>query len=278
VEQRFATPGYFATLRIPLVAGREFRPGEWSTEAGHRIILTQALARELFGDIDPVGREVSVAPPGAERYTVVGVAGDLRMLSPQGEPDLVMFRTIAAAPIPLFTAMVRTRAEGAALNEALRQALRSAAPEIPAGEPASLERKLDERIGEPRLFARLLSVVSALAVLLATIGLYGVIAWTVAERTREIGIRMALGARAASVARLVFRQAGVLTGIGIAAGLLGAFWIARLLRAHLFGIDVLDAPTYVGAVLLFALVALAGCLAPTLAATRVDPVRALRQE
>jgi ABC-type antimicrobial peptide transport system permease subunit len=128
------------------------------------------------------------------------------------------------------------------------------------------------------LFARLLSLLSSIAVLLAAVGLYGVIAYTVAARTRELGIRMALGARTTRIVRQVLGQAAWLVGIGVALGLSGALVLARILEARLFGVSPMDPVTYLSATLLFALVSLAACLAPLRAATTVDPIVALRSD
>jgi predicted permease len=279
VTQRFASPGYFEALGIRLTGGRAFRAEDWNPAGTADVILTRALARRLFGESDPVGRTVTTASRSSpERYTVIGVTADLALESASGEHDLAMWRSIEALPLPVVTVMVRTDAAGPRLAAALRQAVFSVMPEVPIDDPVPLTEIIDRRIGEQRLFARLLGVLSGLAVLLAVIGLYGVIAWMVSERTREIGIRMALGARVHGVAKLVLGRVAILVAPGIALGLGGAVVIARLVESQLFGVEPLDPATYLAAAALFSLVALAACLAPTRAATRVDPAQALRRD
>jgi putative ABC transport system permease protein len=279
VSHRFATPAYFETLGIRVVRGRGFRDSDWDASQRQNVVITSALAQLLFGPADPVGQELLVPSRRApEALRVIGVTGDLRLLSPIGEPDLAIFQTTAASPLPFVTVLVRAPGAGPQVIEALREAASSVMPDTPIAEAVALTAKRDDRISEPRLFARLLTVVSALAVLLAAIGLYGVIAWTVAERTREIGVRMALGARAGGISRLVLSQTGRLVGIGIGLGLLAAAWSTRLIESRLFGVTAVDLLTYASAALFFVAVALAACLAPARTATRVDPMRALRQE
>jgi putative ABC transport system permease protein len=279
VIHRFVTPGYFETLRIAMLRGRGFREDDWSNAGRQNIVITAALARQLFGDEDPVGQElVSPSRRVPETYRVIGVTSDVRLSSPQSEPDVAIFQPTHAG-LPLFmTAMVRTADAGPQLVAALREAASSVAPDLPFPDAVPLLSKLDDRISEQRLFARLLTILSTLAVLLAAVGLYGVIAWTVADRTREIGVRVALGAEASRIVRLVMGQTGKLVGIGITLGVLGAVWMSNLIESKLFGITALDPLTYASTALFFVLVAIAACLAPTRTATRVDPMRALRHE
>jgi putative ABC transport system permease protein len=279
VLHRFVTPGYFETLRIAMLRGRGMREEDWSSAGRQNIVITAALARQMFGDEDPVGQElVSPSRRAPETYSVIGVTADVRLSSPQNEPDVAIFQPTHAG-LPLFmTAMVRTPDPGPQLVAALREAASSVAPDLPFPDAVPLMSKLDDRISEQRLFARLLTILSTLAVLLAAVGLYGVIAWTVADRTREIGVRVALGAEASRIVRLVMGQTGRLVGIGIGLGVLGAVWISNLIESKLFGITALDPLTYASAALFFVLVAIAACLAPTRTATRVDPMRALRHD
>lgn len=278
VINRFASPGYFEVLGIPIVEGRSFRDEDWSAAGSESVIVTRSLARRIFGEAGVVGRTVTTTARQPETFTVIGVTADLHLQTPVGEPDAAIWRVLSALPFPAVSVMVKTRSPGAALTDAIREAIFSVMPDVPIADPVPLRQQLDARVGEQRLFARLLAVLSALAVFLAAIGLYGVIAWTVTERTREIGIRMALGARLQNVTRLVVTRVALLVVPGIALGLAGAVAIARLVRHQLFGVTPLDAHTYIQAGGLFLAVAVVACLAPTRAATRVDPVRALRTD
>jgi predicted permease len=274
------SPGWFETLRLPILRGRSFTEADWSEAGAHYVVLSENVARRIYGDADPIGRSLMLQTGESEESVmVVGVARAAHLQSVDRAPTEIVYRSFATAQIYGVTGLLRAPGvEAAFLAEQVREAMRRAAPDLPAPYIDTLSKRLDNRLAEQRLFARLLSLLSSIAVLLAAVGLYGVIAYTVAARTRELGIRMALGARTTRIVRQVLGQAAWLVGIGVALGLSGALVLARILEARLFGVSPMDPVTYLSATLLFALVSLAACLAPLRAATRVDPIVALRSD
>jgi ABC-type antimicrobial peptide transport system permease subunit len=174
--------------------------------------------------------------------------------------------------------LIRTsRFDGRVAND-IREAVERMLPDQPVADPVPLTDRVDAMHSERRIFGRLLGLLSALAVLLAAVGLYGVTAFAVAGRRREFGIRLALGAERGRIARLVVRYATQIIGAGIVLGLLGGYALSTVLESRLFGVEPLDVASYAGAALLFAVVAAAACWIPTLAAMRVDPVTTLKEQ
>jgi len=242
--------------------------------------LSENVAQRMYGDADPIGRSLLLQTGNSEQSVIViGVARAAHLQSVDRAPTEMVYRSYATAQVYGVTGLLRAPGvEAAELAERIRLALRRAAPDLPAPYIEPLAQRLDNRLAEQRLFARLISLLSSIAVLLAAVGLYGVIAYTVASRTRELGIRIALGARALRIVRQVLTQAAWLVGVGVVLGLGGALVLARVLEARLFGVSPLDPVTYLGAALLFVFVSLAACLAPLRTATRVDPMVALRSD
>jgi ABC-type antimicrobial peptide transport system permease subunit len=254
---------------------------DWSEAGAQGVIVSDNLARRLFADDDPLGHTLTVRMTrgGDETVTVVGVAADARLQGVDVDPQMVVYRTLAASQVFGLTGVLRIAdASDTGLESHITNALRKAVPDLPAPSVTPLSDRLDSRIAEQRLFARLLAILSTLAVILAAVGLYGVIAYTIAERTREIGIRMALGAESGSIVRHVLGQAGWLVAVGTLLGLGAAIALSRILESRLFGVSPLDTGTYMAAVALFSGTALIACLAPVRAATRVDPMVALRSD
>ncbi len=278
------TDGYMETLRAPLLRGRTLTEADATDGEVTPVLITPALARRLFGDGDAVGRVLRspVAASGRQmQYRVVGVTGELRMESPAEEAGETLYAP-AHFDSPRLMLVVRAHGEDRALRAALDNAIHETtarlAPEMAVPRLSPLQEALDARLGQRRLLARLLNLLALLTATLAGIGLYGVIAYSVAERTREMGIRVALGARAAALAALVLRPVGVILIGGIAAGLLGALVIGRLVASQLFGVNAVDPATWLAAVLFFAFIALLAALAPLRSATGLDPMIVLRQD
>lgn len=286
VWYRIATPGYFQAMEIPLRRGRLLSERD-SPAAPLAAVINETLARRFFPHEDPIGQRIAwdsnPAPPRPDRpappwITIVGVAGSVRHLSLAGEPEPEIYLAYAQQPVAAMEVAVRTAAGPERMAPLLRAAAAAADPGQALSEVRTLERMLGDSLAERRLAAWLLGAFAALAVLLAAVGIYGVLSYAVTRRTREIGVRLALGADPAGVRRMILWQAMRLAGVGLAAGIAGAFALTRFLRGILYGVTTTDPVVFGGVVLLLAAVAaLAGYL-PARRATRVDPVAALRCE
>ena len=272
---------YFSTVRIPVIRGRLFSDGE--LQAGRRgdarvVIVSEGLARRLFGTSDPVGRAVTFAESARkdQRFEVVGVVGTARYRNLLAAPEDVVYEPAPPNAARREIIMTVRAAAGVRLAEAARQIAAALNPAL----PLTLVRSMEESIGRARSdwdsLARLLGILAGLAAVLASVGLYGVMAHGVAERRREFGIRAALGASRADVWRLVLRQSATIVGAGVAFGLAGAYAFARILSARLVGVSPLDPALWSIAVGLLVIVAVAASLKPAFTATRVDVTETLR--
>jgi len=275
-----ATAGYFGLMGIPIRSGREFRDSDGAA-ALPVIVVNEAAANRFWPDESPLGRQIDL-PVGKStlRLTVIGVTGDVRHETLATPPRPEIFANSMQSPVawPSLVAVVRAHGEPAPLAEAVKTALRAADPLVPVMRVSTLEAIVSASIGEPRLYACLLGTFAALAVILAAVGLYGLIAYTVTERTHELGVRIALGADRATIVRLVLGQGLRLAVSGAAIGLAVAFAATRLLVSLVKGVEPHDAATFgvVTAVLLGS--ALLATYLPAYRAARVDPMIALRAE
>jgi predicted permease len=274
------SPGYWRTMGVPLLAGRDFDEGD--VDGRPRVaIVSRAFATRFFGERSPVGRHISLnMDPRAPLDTeIVGVVEDSLYEGPrQGVRRQVFF------PFPQMNQIVGVAfyARGAADPRRVLASLRVKAqeldPTIPVYEMKTLERQLDETLGNERLTATLSAAFGGLATALAAIGLYGVVSLTVARRTREIGLRKALGAGRGTVVWMVLKEALALLGVGLGVGLPAAWLLGRLLASQLFGVVPADAGTAVAACLVLAVVTMAAALLPARRASMIDPLRALRHD
>jgi predicted permease len=273
-ELRYVTPGYFRAMGIPLRQGREFSPRD-GPEVPRVILVNEALARQYFPNEDPVGRST-------DRGVIIGVVGDVRQatLSVPAKPEV--YYTVAQNFAQIrrhgSTLVVRGQGPPEALVGAIRAAIREVSPGQALFRVATMRQVIEESLATPRLYTWLLGLFAALGTLLAVAGIYGVIAYLVALRTREFGIRMALGADAGRVVRMVMRRGAVLVALGLALGLGGAAMLTRVLRGVLYGVAPTDPATFGTMAAVLAAAALAACLAPARRAARVDPSVALRSE
>jgi putative ABC transport system permease protein len=273
------TPGYFDTLGIRLVKGRWFDDRDLATSP-EVVVVNETFARRLFGDNDPLGARVKQGWPEDKTpwRQIVGVVKDVRMNGLQGDPTLQAY--LPARQLSQRSAIFVVRAEGnaLALGRAIEAAIHEIDPNVPLFNVRTMDQVIDVSIGNERLTTVLMMGFAGLALLMAGIGVFGVTAYSVSQRTHELGIRMALGANRGSVLALVLRQEMAACLMGIAAGILGAFFLASLLESLLFGVTARDGATLlVAAIVLLAVTAIA-CLIPAHRATRIDPVRALRLE
>jgi putative ABC transport system permease protein len=271
------SPDYFSTLGIKIVRGRAFTERD-DERAPTVIVINETMAAKYWPGEDPIGKRVKISYNNTPPREIVGIAGDVKQTHLTDASPAQMYLPFVQAPWPFLTAIARTSAAPEAAAGSLRQVLAHLDPEQAAGEVRTFDQYLARSIATPRFTAILLGAFAGLALLLAGFGLYGVMAYSVAQRSREIGIRMALGARAADVRSLVVNQALRLGAAGLAIGVAGALAVTRVLDSQLFGVTASDPLTFavVSAALITVLV-LAAYL-PARRATRVDPIVALRAD
>jgi len=276
------SPDYFRMLRIPLLRGRSFSEGD-KLEALRVCIVSDRLAKAVWPNEDPIGRRLHLGGPGispeAEDWmTVVGVVGDVRHQALEREAGPDLYKPSLQLAWKQMHFLVRARGNALALVPAIRREVASAAPEVGVFNFVSLDQEVANSLWQSRLRGWLLGFFSLVALALAATGLYGAVAYGIAQRTREIGVRMALGATRAAVLRLVLGQGMRAAAIGIVAGTIGAFLVSRLLRASLFGISANDLTSYAGAAMALAATAAIAALIPARRASQVNPMEALRTE
>jgi predicted permease len=279
VDWRAVSAGYFEAMRVPLLAGRTFAPADTARADGPCVVLaSERLARSLWPDRDAVGRRLKTGGAGSGWCTVLGVVGNVKNLELGVEPRPALYLAAAQFPQATMSLLVRSDLPRAALLASLRRELAAADPELPLSEVRSLAEVLEGPAAQPRFNAALLGGLAGCALLLAAVGLYGLLSYWVAERTRELGVRMAVGAQAADVLALVMGQGMRVALGGVAAGAVLAWGASRLLRGLLFGVGGGDPATYalVGAVV--AAIAALACYVPARRASRLDPLVALRRE
>ena len=270
---------YFQTMGIPLLRGRGFN-AEDLPGAPRAIIVNDRMARYYWPGEDPIGRRIRFSDE-APWMTVVGVAGDVKAMGPADAMGSMEYYTALSQRRSVseqMTFAIRTSLAPESLFSSIRDAVRAVDPKQPVYRLETAARMLDESLAESRFYLLLMTVFAGSAMLLAAIGLYGVLAFLVTQRTREIGVRMALGAQSRDVMRLVLGQGMRLTLGGLALGLVAALALTRLLKAMLFGVSATDPLTFAIIALLLPAVALLACYLPARRATRVDPLDALRCE
>jgi putative ABC transport system permease protein len=270
----FCTPEYFRVMQMRLLRGRllEERDGPGAPEV---TMINDTLARRYFPNEDPVGRRLKLTP---HWQTIVGVIADVRHRSLTGAQKAQVYLPYAQHALPRMTLAVRTGSDPAILLQAIRHELASMDPNLPLGNVRTIDQLLDEAVAPRRLSMLLLACFAGLAMALATAGIYGVISYSVARRTKEIGVRIALGARPADVLALVLRQGAQVVATGLLLGLAFSFATARALGAMLFDVAPHDPLTLFTSTAMLATGALAAILVPARRATRVDPVSAIRCE
>jgi predicted permease len=273
------TPDYFETMGIPLAAGRSIAALD-SSSAPRVAVIGETAARHFFGGAPAVGRTLQMGPGvnGGYPVEVAGVAHDVRFADPRDPFGVVIYLPLAQSPGPLSSFVVRTAGDPALAAAALRQALREAAPTLTSVEIRPLTGILESGMRQERLMAALSAAFGILALVLASVGLYGVIAYGARRRTREIGIRLALGASRRQVTGLLLLEMSLLLTAGIAIGAAGALGLGRWVRSMLFGMTPHDPASLGVTTALLTAVAFAAAYLPARRAARLDPVSALRQE
>lgn len=277
--EQFVSEDYFRILGIPLVRGREF--GKSDTQGAPKVIIVnESMARKFWGTTDIVGKRLSISRGGKNREwnEVVGVAADVRDLDIQSKAEPEFFLAISQWSVPSYHLFVRTERDPDALATVIARQIWARYPDQPLTHVATLRGTIAESIGDQRLYAVLLGIFAALGLLLALLGVYGVISYSVTRRTQEIGVRVALGAGAADVMRLVMRQGLALIATGALIGLAAALGMTRLIAEQLYGVKPNDPITLAGAIVSILLVGGLACWTPARRAMRVDPMIALRYE
>jgi putative ABC transport system permease protein len=275
VDPRAASPGYFSALGIPLLRGRMFTNGD-DDKAPRVAIVNEAAARRRWGSEDPIGKRFSF-DNGTTWITVVGVVGNVKQYGLDKEPSQEIYSPVAQVPFGSFL-VVKTK--GAPLREArlMRDVVHKVDAETAIDQVKTLQQALDDSVASPRQTTWLLGVFALVALLITAAGLTGVMALAVTQRTREIGIRIALGATRVRILTMMMRQAFTLMLFGLVAGLAGALMLNRLITSLLFATPSADPVTFAAVACLLALVGASACLIPSLSATGIDPTLTLRKE
>jgi putative ABC transport system permease protein len=275
---RVADSGYFGAMHIPLLRGRNFN-GYEDAEARHVVLVSQSLADKYFPGEDPLGKRIKVFMAENPVPTeIVGVVGDVRYDSLTDEAEPTVYMPHPELTYEFMTLVIRTSGDPAEITPAVRRELAAIDADQPVSDVRTMNQVMADTVARARFNTLLLGLFAGLATLLAAVGIFGVMNYAVTLRTREIGLRMALGAQPGRVLLLVLRQGLLLTLAGIGVGLAGALALTRLMSGLLFGVGATDPATYASIVLLLAVVSLVACYIPARRATRVDPLVALRYE
>jgi putative ABC transport system permease protein len=277
-DVRVTDATYFRAMGIPLLRGRNFTDSEIA-EARHVVLISEAMAKQHFPGEDPIGKRITV-PMSAEPVPteIVGIVGDVRYESLVDEAYPTVYMPIPELTYPFMTLVFRTGGDSLHIAPAVRKALLEIDPDQPVSDVRTMDEVMATTVGRARFNTLLLGLFAGLATLLAAIGIFGVMNYSVTLRTREIGLRMALGAQPREVLRLILKQGLLLTAIGIAVGLAGALALTRVMSGLLFGVGSTDPATFAAIALLLTLVSLIACYLPARRATRVNPLIALRYD
>jgi len=276
-EFLIVSPGYFDAMGTRMLSGRDFSPRDQLSSPGVAVV-NRAFAARFFAGRNPVGQKLNVCWTVQNPVEIVGVVADARQTELQRPPQAAIFLDNAQAPMYFAHLVVRTRHDPRQMAAAVQAAIHRVDPDQVISDVETMQDVLSDSVSRPKFQLALLLVFAGLAVLLAAIGVYGVVAYSVRRRTQEIGIRMALGARAGDVLRLVLREGLLLGGLGVALGLAGAAAFTRVLRSLLFEVTPTDPSTLVSAACLLLAIAAAAALVPARRAAKVDPSVALRYE
>ena len=278
VLHNVVTPNYFATMKIPVISGRSFSDAD--TGQNLVVIISAQLAHRSFSGQSPIGQRIAFGRPNEQRswYTIVGVVGDVKQEGLAVETRPEVYEPFPQMGNNYMNFVVRTSADPTSLISAVRGAISAVDKDVPPYNISSMEEVLSMNIRKQQFTTLLLIVFAVVALLLASIGIYGVLSYTVSQRTSEMGIRMALGAKRRDVLTLIIGQGFRLIAIGLVAGLMAAFGLTRLMSSLLFDVSSTDPTTFVAVALFLTVVALAACYLPARRATRINPLIALRNE
>jgi putative ABC transport system permease protein len=274
------TTGYFNAMGIPLLKGRTFNETD-TDKTAPVVIVSENFAEMFWPGEDPIGKRLQPGFRSKPMCTVAGIVGNVKQRGFAKKAPLSIYMPYSQAPAFLLSAaafVVRADTDLQHLANVFRRELQDIDKELPLFDIRTMDQLVSKSVSEPRFNMILLAVFAGLALALASIGIYGVMAYSVAERTREIGIRMAMGAQAQDVLKLVLKQGAAVTLMGIGLGLVAALAVTRVISSFLFGVSATDPITFAGIALLLGVVALVACYIPARRATKIDPMIALRYE
>jgi putative ABC transport system permease protein len=280
IDFRRASPGYFQAMGIPLLSGRLITEQDIANNSGY-VLINEVMARRFWPGEDPVGKRISTATSTGQQTqwsTIVGVVGSVRHLGLDVEPRPEIYYHTSSVPPFGPVLVVRTTGDPLRLISGVRAKIREIDPNLPIARVSSMEQLVAQSVAQRRFGMFLLGMFALFAVLLAGVGIYGVMSYSVSQRTQEIGVRMALGARSNDVLRMIVGHGMSLTLFGVGIGLAGAFALTRLMTRLLFQVTPTDALTFASVSLAVIVVALLACYVPAHRATKVDPLVALRDE
>jgi putative ABC transport system permease protein len=267
------SPGWFATLHVPIHSGRDFTAAD-KIGSPNVIIINEALARRFFPNENPIGRHIVMGRQSASE--IVGVAGDVKNSGLAQDPQVQLYFPFAQLPWANMNLLVRTAGDPRSVVASIRSQISSMDSDQPVTDVRTVEELMDSSRTQPRFAMFLLSIFSATALVLAVVGIYGVLAYSVAQRRQELGVRMALGAKKSDILKLVVRQGVQLTAIGIFIGLIAAAALTRLMSSLLYQVSTWDAVTFLMAPLIFLLIGSLASYLPARRAITVNPTEALR--
>jgi predicted permease len=274
-----ASPNYFATLGVPLLSGRDLTPQD-VYDAPFVALVSTSLAKQVFPGENPVGRRIQLGLDSPSKWvTIVGVVGDVRTDSPGTPPGPEIYMPLQQHPFYAneVQVAVRTSVPPASVSGAIRQRVAALFPEA-AVKFTTMDEMLSDSVATPRFRTALVGVFAVVALLLAMAGVYGVMTYITAERTSELGVRLALGATPAAVVRLILGKAAVLAVLGLTLGMAASAVLGRLLTTMLFGLQPTDLPTHLLVLAAVAATTVAAAFGPAWRAGRIDPVRAIRED
>jgi putative ABC transport system permease protein len=273
------SPDYFPMMRIPLLRGRFFSDQD-SQSSPNVAIISETLARRYFPNQDPLGRQMRFGfPPNSDvSREIVGIVGDVRDAALSRKPGPMMYVPFAQAPLYGGEVVVRTSLSASSVAAGIRRAVRSIDKNLPVTDIESLDDALGRSISQERFRTFLLGSFSAIALVLAAVGIFGVVSYSTSQRTHEIGIRIALGAGRREVLQLILGQGTKLALFGLGIGLVAAFLLTRVMSGLLYSVSATDPMTFASVAVILLAVALTACYIPARRAMRVDPVVALRYE
>jgi putative ABC transport system permease protein len=278
---RDISASYFSLMKIPLIAGRYFNDSDNAASGPFRVMVNQSWAKRNLPGENPLGKRIKFTYSPTQPFReIVGVVGDIAEASLDSSKGPILFTPYLQGPSKFLTYIVRTTSEPTGALSPVRAALRAVDPQLVLIQPTTMDQIIAQ---SPSVFLRrypsfLIGSFAALALILAMVGLYGLISYSVSQRTREVGIRIALGAQPLDVVRLVLGEGARLTMIGVGVGVVAALGLTQLMRSLLFGVSAVDPLTFAGVTLLLTLVASAACYIPARRAMRTDPISALRYE
>jgi predicted permease len=276
-ECSLVSRGYFAAIGIPVIQGRAF-DGRDTAAAARVAVVNRAFARRYFPNGGALGRRIRVHAADRPPSEIIGVVGDIRHSGLTTEPAPTVYLLHAQNPGYITSLVVRTAGDPASLVGPIKTAVQSVDPTQAVSDVKTMDQYVDDLLARPRLYAAMVAAFALVALVLAAVGVYGLIAYVASQRTHEFGIRMALGAAPASVFRSVFAQGALLTLTGLGIGIALSWTLRRIIATLLFGVTAGDPATYGGAAALFLATALAATLIPAWRASRVNPTSALRSD